>query len=411
MSQQFFYKGMDNDGKIVQGELNANNLDDLEQRLERIGLDLIHYRTKKSPNYRVKMVSRRELITFCFHMENLIRAGVPLIDGLGDLRDTLPQSRFREIISSIVENIEGGARLSDSMKDFPDTFDQVFVTLIHAGEESGNLSIVFKHLTDTLKWHDEMIAKSKKLLIYPAFMGTVIVGAIFFIMMYLVPQLISFIKSVGGELPLHTRVLIAVSNIFIHYWFLILIVPVLVFLFVKIAIQISPSFHILMDRLKLRIWVIGPILEKLILARFATFFALLYGAGITILDCLEICKKLVNNLAIERALQRVSDNIVDGMGITESFERAHIFPPLILRMISVGDSTGELDTALSNVSYFYERDVKESIDKLQAMIEPIMTIILGALLGWVIFSVLGPIYDIVVDISGGVEQHGKKNPR
>lgn len=411
MSQLFFYKGMDNEGKIVQGQLNANNLDDLEVRLERLGLDIIHYRTKKSHNYRVGTVSRRELITFCFHMENLIRAGVPLLDGLGDLRDTLPQSRFREIISSLVENIEGGACLSDSMKDFPDTFDQVFVTLIHAGEESGNLSIVFQHLTDTLKWHDEMIAKSKKLLIYPAFMGVVIIGALFFIMMYLVPQLISFIRSVGGELPLHTKVLIAVSDIFIYYWFFILMVPVLVFFFVKMAIQISPSFHFLMDRLKLRIWVIGPILEKLILARFATFFALLYGAGITVLDSLEICQKLVNNLAIERALQRVSDNIVDGMGITESFERAHLFPPLVLRMVSVGDSTGELDTALSNVSYFYERDVKESIEKFQAMIEPTMTIILGVLLGWVIFSVLGPIYDVIVDISGGVEQHGKKNLR
>ena len=411
MSQQFFYKAIDSLGIRVQGQISANNINDLEARLERMGLDLIHYHTKKSRNFQVGKVTRRELITFCFQMENLIRAGVPLIDGLSDLRDSLSQSRFREVISSLVENIEGGARLSEAMVEFSDIFDQVFVTLIRTGEETGNLSTVFNHLTDTLKWHDEMVAKTKKLLMYPAFMGTIILGAVFFIMIYLVPQLTAFIQDVGGKLPLHTQILIAVSNFFTKYWYLIIIIPVLIVLFIKIAMQVSPTFHLNIDRLKLRIWVIGPILEKLILARFATFFALLYGAGITVLDSLEITQKLAGNLMIERALQQVGDNIADGMTISESFERVHLFPPLVLRMVSIGESTGELDTALSNVSYFYERDVKESIDKLQTMIEPSMTIILGLLLGWVVLSVLGPIYDVIVDISGGVQQHSKSMPR
>jgi len=411
VSQEFFYKAMDSHGLLVQGQLSANNISDLEARLERMGLDLINQSSKKSRQVHIGKVNRRELITFCFHMENLTRAGVPLLDGLSDLRDSLAPSRFREIISSLIEDIEGGMRLSEAMDKFPDTFDQVFVTLIHTGEESGNLSIVFKHLTETLKWQDEMVVKTKRLLMYPAFMGTIILGAVFFLMIYLVPQLVSFIKEVGGELPLHTKILIAVSNVFVKYWYMILMTPVLVFLFIKIAMQVSPRFHFMIDRFKLRIWIIGPILEKVILARFATFFALLYGAGITVLDSLEICKKLANNLRIERALQQVSDNIVDGMSITESFERTHLFPPLVLRMVAVGESTGELDSALSNVSYFYERDVKESIEKFQTLIEPTMTVILGLLLGWVVISVLGPIYDVIVDMSGGMQQHGRQMPR
>jgi len=399
MSQQFFYKAMDKDGRIVQGQLSANNINDLELRLERMELDIIHYRTKKSRNFQVGKVTRQELITFCFHMENLTRAGVPLLDGFSDLRDSLSQSRFREVVSSLIESIEGGMRLSGAMAEFPDTFDQVFTTLIRSGEESGNLHIVFQHLTETLKWQDEIIAKTKRLLMYPAFLGTVILIATFFLMIYLVPQLVTLVKSVGAELPLHTRILIAVSDAFVNYWYIILAIPVAIFILLNVAMQTSPSFHITIDYLKLRVWIIGPILEKLILARFATFFSLLYKSGITVLDSLQICKKLAGNLMVEKALQQVSDNIAEGVSISESFERVHLFPPLVLRMVAVGESTGELDNALANVSYFYNREVKESIDKLQTLIEPIMIVVLGLLLGWVIMSVLGPIYDTIAGFS------------
>lgn len=399
MSQQFFYKAMDNQGQIVQGQLVANNINDLEMRLKRMGLDIIHCHTKKSHFIPLAKITRQELITFCFYMENLTRACVPLLEGLGDLRDSLSQSRLRDVVSSLIENIEGGACLSEAMADFPDIFDQVFVSLIHTGEESGNLEVVFKHLTDTLKWQDEMIAKTKKLLMYPAFTGIIIIGMLFFVMSYLVPQLVSFIKNIGGELPLHTQLLIIVSNVFVEYWFLILMIPILTILAIKIAMRANRHFHFFIDRLKLRVWVIGPILEKVILARFATFFALLYRSGITVLESLHLCKTLAGNLVIENALQQVSEKIAEGTGISESFERVHLFPQLVLRMLRVGESTGELDTALSNVSYFYNREIKESIEKIQTLIEPTMTVILGLLLGWVVLSVLGPIYDTISNFS------------
>ncbi len=399
MSQQFFYKAMDKNGHVVQGQLSANNVNDLELRLERMELDIIHYRTKKSPRYQVGKVTRPELITFCFHMENLTRAGVPLLEGMSDLRDSLPQSRFREVISTLIESVEGGARLSEAMAEFPDTFDRVFTTLIHTGEETGNLNTVFSHLTETIKWQDEIIAKTKRLFMYPAFLGTVILGATFFLMIYLVPQLITLVKSTGAELPLHTKILIIVSDGFVNYWYIILSLPVLAFMLLKTFMQLSPRFHMTIDYLKLRLWLIGPIIEKLTLARFATFFALMYRSGIAVLDILEICKPLTNNMMIEHALQKVSDNIAEGVSITESFERANLFPPLVLRMVAVGESTGELDSALANVSYFYNREVKESIDKIQILIEPIMIVVLGLLLGWVIMSVLGPIYDTIANFS------------
>jgi type IV pilus assembly protein PilC len=344
-------------------------------------------------------------------MENLTRSGVPLLDGLCDLRDTLPQSRFREVISSLVENIQGGSHLSEAMAEFPETFNQVFISLIHTGEESGTLSRVFQHLTETLKWHDEMIAKTKKLLTYPTFMGVILLGVMFFIMMFLVPQLVTFFKSLNIKLPLQTRILLFVSNLFVNYWYIILTAPVLMFLLLKAAIKVSPRLHFIIDHYKLRVWFIGPIFEKIILARFATFFALLYSAGITVLDSLQISKGLVGNIVIEKALQDVSDYIADGVSITESFDKVNLFPPLVLRMVRVGESTGELDIALSNVSYFYNREVRESIDKLQTLIEPVMVVFLGLLLGWVILSFFLPLYDVMIDITNEVGSQQHKMPR
>jgi len=396
MSQPFFYKAMDNRGRIIQGQLDANNINDLEARLERMGLDLIDCRTQKKLHLQLGQVSRHDLITFCFHMAQLTRAGVPLLEGMEDLRNSLNPSRFREVIAMLIESVQGGERLSEAMAHFPDIFDQVFVSLVRTGEETGRLNTIFEHLTESLKWQDEMIAHTKKLLIYPSFMLLVILTVLFFLMIYLVPQLILFVKTVGEtELPLHTQILIIVSNFFVNYWYAILIIPIVLFTTLKIAIKINHLVAFKVDRLKLKIWVVGPILEKIILARFATFFALLYGAGITVLDSLEISKKLANNLVIEEALQRVSNHISEGMSITESFERVALFPPLVLRMVSVGESTGELDKALSNVSYFYNREVKEAIEKIQILIEPTMTVIMGLLLGWVMLSVLGPIYDTI----------------
>jgi len=397
MSQQFFYKAMDDHGHMIQGQLTANNASDLEMRLERMGLDLIDYRTRKSSRFRLGKVTRLELITFCFHMEQLTRAGVPLIEGLSDLRDSLSQSRFREVISSLIESIEGGERFSEALDHFPDVFDRVFVSLIQTGEESGNLGAVFQHLTETLKWHDEIAAKTKKLLIYPAFMAVVIGGALFFLMIYLVPQLVRFITSLDKELPWYTHTLIYVSEIFVHYWYLILMAPVALVIALKLGMKVSYQLRYKIDWLKLRLWAVGNILEKISLARFSTFFALLYSSGITVLEGLQISKALAGNLVIETALERVREQIADGKGISDSFEYVHLFPPLVLRMVKIGETTGNLDAALANVSYFYNREVRDGIEKLQAIIEPAITIILGLILGWVVLAVFMPLYDIIAN--------------
>lgn len=396
----FVYKAMDANGTIIRGNIDAANTSDLELRLTRMGLDLIDFRPVREQTFtlRKRPVKRQDLINFCFYMEQLSGAGVPMLETLADLRDSLDHPRFREIIADLIENIEGGMQLSQAMQLHPDTFDHTFTSLVAAGEHSGEIAEVFLNLTETLKWQDELASQTKKLLMYPAFVGTTVLGVTFFLMIYLVPQLVGFIKNMGQELPLHTKILIFVSGIFVNYWYLIITLPVLTWAVLTFLIRTDPRARYKADEIKLRIWMIGPILHKIILARFATFFALMYASGISILDCLKLSEAIVSNKVVESGLQRAGQLISEGQSVTTSFQNVGIFPPLVVRMLKVGETTGSLDKALRNVSYFYNRQINESIGKVQTMIEPIMTVVLGAILGWIMLSVLGPIYDTISKI-------------
>lgn len=392
----YAYKAVNNQGKTTRGLQDAANVVDLELHLKRSGLDLIDARLSEGDSaFGRQKIKRADLITFFFNLEQLTRAGVPLLECLADLRDSMEEPVFREIIANLVKSIEGGKKLSQAMAQHPNAFDRITVSLTHAGEESGKLPDVFKHLTESLKWQDEMTAQTKNMMIYPIFVGAVVVGITFFLMIYLVPQLVGFIKGMGQDIPFQTRMLLATSAVFVNYWYVLLALPFVLFGGYRAALIFNPGLQYHVDKLKLHIWPTGPILRKIILARFANTFAMMYGSGITILECLSNSRNLVNNQVLSRSLDHVIREIEAGKNLTQSFQQTGIFPALVIRMLKVGEATGQLDQALLNVSYFYDRDVKDSIKKLQVMIEPIMTLILGALLGWVMLSVLGPIYDII----------------
>jgi type IV pilus assembly protein PilC len=392
----FAYKAMNADGRIVLGRLDAINPIDLELRLKRMELDFIKGNPiRQAGMFTSQGTSRRELINFCFHLEQLTRAGVPIVDGLTDLRDSLENPHFREIVAGMLESIDGGKTLSQAMSEHPSAFDGVFVSLIAAGENTGKLQEVLTNLVESLKWQDELAAQTKKLILYPAFMGTVVVAVVLFMMVYLVPKMVGFIKGTGHQLPLHTKILLAVSDIFVNYWYLVLGLPLLAVAIIAILVRTNPHARYRLDEAKLRLPIIGDILRKVILSRFAGVFAMMYASGISILDSLRATQGVVGNQVIGKGLERVGEMIADGQGITVAFQNVGLFPPLVLRMLRVGENTGALDTALVNVSYFYSRDVRESISRVQTLIEPVLTVILGVVLGWVMLSVLGPIYDTI----------------
>ena len=395
----YSYKAIDSRGRSLMGQIEAINLIDLELRLQRMGLDLVIGGLARRRSSMFKgAIGRRDLINFCFHLEQLSSAGVAIIESLTDLRDSVENPRFREIITGLIESIQGGQSLSTAMGDYTDVFPKVFANLIRAGEETGRMSEVLKSLAENLKWEDELVTQTKKLLMYPAFVGSIVLAVTMFLMIYLVPQMLGFIKSTGQAIPLQTRMLIHVSTFFINYWWLVLLTPVVVFAGITLGLKRSPAFHYRFDNLKLHVPMLGPILRKIILSRFASVFAMMYSSGITILDCIKTSEDIAGNLVIKEGLERAGREIAEGKNVSTAFQDVGLFPPLVIRMLRVGETSGKLDNALLNVSYFYNRDVKDAIGKVEVMIEPAMTVILGALLGWVMLSVLGPIYDSISKI-------------
>lgn len=390
------YKAVSAEGKMTYGRLDAINTVDLEMRLKRMELDLV---TGTSVEQRAlfgnRKIPRPELINFCFHLEQLSRAGVPLLDGLTDLRDSIEHPRFREVIASLIENIEGGQTLSQAMSTHPEVFSQVFINLIHAGEASGQLPEVLLSLSESLKWEDELASHTKKLLTYPAFVATIVLATTFFLMIYMVPQLKMFVKNMGQTLPIHTRLLFFVSDLLVNYWYAVLILPVIALAAALLTLHHNPLARLRLDRLKLELPVLGPILKKIILSRFANTFAMLYAAGIPVLESIRTTQQIVGNLAVQQALQRVEQLIREGRNVAGAFHDVGMFPPLVVRMLRVGENTGGLDKALLNVGYFYTRDVKEAVGRAQTLIEPLLTLFMGVLLGWIMLSVIGPIYDII----------------
>ena len=395
------FRTIDERGRIRTDTMIASNPMELEKRLATMGFDLLSYKEQAQASkslFRRKTISRRELINFTFHIEQLIKSGVPLIDSLKDIRDSLDYSHFTDVLQTIIDDIEGGKTFSLALAEHPQIFDKVYVTLVKIGEETGRLSEVLHDLADTLRWQDELASHTKKIMIYPAIVTVVVLGVISFLMMYLMPQLLPFIRNIGSEVPLHTRILMQVSEVFVQYWYLVFGLPVMAYFVIGYLNRRSYRARYVLDNIKLKIWLFGPLNSKIKLARFANYFAMMYSSGITVLDALKISEDMVDNVVLSEAIRRARNQIAEGTLISESFESIGVFPSMIVRMLKIGEDTGAMDDALLNVSYFYNREVRESIDKLEPAMMPALTILLGGIMMWIMMSVLGPVYDAVSSV-------------
>ena len=396
----FSYRAMDADGRIVHGQIDALNPVDLELRLRRLRLDLVHGTPRSTGStWTSGRIPQRDLIQFFFHLEQLVRAGIPILEVLADLRDSISQPRLREIVASLIESIEGGLTLSQAMAEHPRLFDRVLVSLVRAGETSGNLPEVLADITETMKWEDELRGQTRRLMIYPAIISVVLVVVIAILMIVVVPDLTRFFRGIGQPTPLGLELVAGLTTAMRAHWPIFVAVPIVLIVGTRFALRNNPGLRLRADAGKLALPIVGEVLRKLMLSRFARVFAMMYGSGIPVIDCIRASEGVVGNEAMRASLARAGNLIAEGQNVATAFQSAGLFPPLVIRMLRVGEGTGALDTALASVSYFYHRDVRDAIARAQAMIEPAMTIVLGALMLWVMMSVLGPIYDTISKIN------------
>ena len=397
--QYFKYKAIDGAGHVQRGSISALNQADADSRLTARGLELVFCKPCGAISFiKASSVSRKQLIDFTFHLQQMVEAGVPLIESLKEYRDSADHRQIRNSIGEIVDLIESGSSLSNACATQPSVFKPMFTSMLEAGEQSGRLAEVLADLLSLLKWQDETLSSLRKVLIYPAFVCIVLCVVIGFVMAWLVPSLTSFIAAAGAELPWHTLWLIALSNSIVSYWFVMMLLLVAGVLLLVAVLRSSPTAAYHWHRVLLHLPLIGQILYKIKLARFCRCAALMYASGINLIDTLRHGEALVDNLWLSGALNRVRERVIAGDGVADAFREQSELPVLLSRLMRVGESTGGLDRSFLQTSYFYDRDSREAIERLEQTIGPVLIIMVGSIMMWVVLSVIGPIYDLVFSL-------------
>lgn len=386
------FKAINADQEVVSGQSEATGLDDLERSLQRSGLELLRASPRKQ---RMQPPSRRELIDFCFHVEQLLTAGIPLIEAIEDLAENGEGRHWRARCRRIATALAAGLPLSDALQTEAAGIDPVFTGVIRAGELSGQLPETLKRLGTTLRQEETLAAGTRKLLLYPAVAGTLVLGTAAFLMFFLVPQIRTFLGETGLPLPLHTRLLFATADLLAGYWPWLLAFPALLLPALHLAIRHSPDLARLRDSWLLKLPLTGGIYRKLLVTRQAELLALLYTTGIPLLEALAALQPTTRNRIVGAALADIHRSVEQGSTLADAFARHAIYPPLLVRMLQIGERTGRLDQTLNNIARRYEGEAADALAAVQTLIEPALTLIIGLLLGWIMLATMQPIYGII----------------
>lgn len=386
------YSAINEKGRTIRGSLVAENDVDLEARLKDIGLDLVTFRIAKKKSGANSRIKLKDMIILCLHLEQLSNAGVPIHEAIADVRDSTESLKLRDIMTDVLEKIKTGNTLSQALANYPRVFNEVFIGLIAAGERNGNLGESFSNMSEHLKWTNDLRRKVKKAVTYPIVLLVVMSGVISILMIFVVPKLIKFIIDQGFDIPIHTKALIWVSEAFQSHWYLILGTPVIFFAAIKALCRTSEPFAYKYDGFLLRLPAIGSTIRKINLARFTHFFAVMYRAGIDIPEALLTSRNVVGNRVIKESVELVHRSIVEGNNLTSSLRISNQFPTLVIRMFKVGEDSGNLNDALDNIKFFYDREVNDAVDGMVGLIQPTLTLLMGGLIFWVIAAVFGPLY-------------------
>lgn len=334
----------------------------------------------------------RDLIQLFLHLEQMQGAGIALLDALGDIRDTTENDRLRDVMSEVHRDVSEGSSLSEALARHPKIFNSLYISLVSSGEETGDLTASYRQLIKYLKWVDQMQTKVRKATRYPIIVCVVVLATVVIMMGFVVPEIVGFIENLDQEIPIYTVALMATSKFFQAYWWAVLSAPVIAFIALKVIRKTSDNAAYRLDLWTLSLPLAGPLIRKINIARFAQTFGALFASGIDVLNALESSRKTVHNLALTEALEGVQEQVKAGSPLSEAFNSSGEFPSMVCRMLKVGEESGNLTKVLDQVAEFYTSDVDESIQALIAMIEPLLTLILGVIILWIAVAVFGPIY-------------------
>jgi type IV pilus assembly protein PilC len=393
---QFSYVSVSKDGRQVTGEMAAPSREAAVSELRKNGNRPLMIREAKAKKQGFSFKNKaklKDLVVFSREFSTMISAGVPLPRSLETLAEQAENKYFKEVISSINHDVESGVALGDAMAKHPKVFSEVYVNMVRAGEAGGILDDIMKRLATQVEKDASIRHKIKGAMAYPMVILTVTILAFFGIMLVIMPKISKIISDLAGpdaQLPIYTRIMLGASG-FIQHNIIFIIIAIALMIFAFRRYIRSEKGKYVWHKALLRSPIVGNVITKIVVARFARTFSSLMGAGVSVLDSLEITGKAVGNRVIQKELEEIAKNVRNGQPLGKQLLAAGYFPPIVGQMLEVGEETGKIDEILVKVADFYEEEVDTVIDSLASIIEPLMIVVLGGLVGMIAASVMGPI--------------------
>jgi type IV pilus assembly protein PilC len=397
MPDTYAYKVRDRGGNLISGTLVADNEGLVLQRLREQGLTPLEVgKQGRGLNIELtaKKVKLKEMSVFSRQFATMVNSGLPILRALSILADQATNPELAKTLTACRMDIEQGASLSAAMQKHPKVFNDLYVSMVKSGETGGQLDSVLLRLADMIENEVKLRGKIKSAMTYPIAVVALVSLILSAMLLFVVPQFKSIYGQLGGSLPLPTRVLLAISDVFKKFWYIVLI-GVFAGRFFFRRWKATPAGREAVDAFKLRVPVFGSLFHKTALARFAGTLAMLLRSGVPILQALDIVSDTVNNKVISKAITDVQSSVREGESMAKPLAKHKVFPPMVVQMIAVGEETGQVDVMLEKVAAFYNQEVEASVDALTSLIEPLLIAIIGGAVGAAVIALYMPMFNII----------------
>ncbi len=394
----YIWKAVNSYGDKRKGEVEAVDITSAQNMVKRMRMTNVVVKEKpkdifENVSFFKPKVTGKDLVIFTRQLSTMIDAGLPLVQGLQILEKQQDNPTFKKELATIRNDVESGSTLADAMRKHPKTFDKLFTNMIEAGETGGILDTILSRLAVFMEKAMALKKKIKGALTYPAVCLIISIVILIVILVFVVPVFESMFEGFGHALPLPTQIVVNMSDLVKNYFFYIFVFFVLVIFAARKFYQTEKGKKIT-DRIMLRAPVFGPLLRKVAVAKFTRTLSTMLGAGVPILEALQVVAKTSGNKVIEEAVFRVADAIAEGRPISEPLEETGVFPNMVVQMINVGESVGALDAMLEKIADFYDEEVDQAVENLTSMIEPFMMVFLGGLIGGIVVAMYLPIFKL-----------------
>ncbi len=400
MAATFTYKVRDSSGKVIGGTLEADSVSAVVAKLRQMNYTVVEVNEKRSGGLSMDIslpgggrVKSKDLAVFSRQFATMINAGLSLTKCLSILGAQTTNKTLGNAITEIEHDVEGGLALSDALGKFPKIFPPLFSNMVRAGETGGVLDTVLLRIADYLEKENQLRAKIKSAMMYPIVIFVACMGLVFAMITFIVPVFANMFATLGGELPLPTQMLVYASDAVKGYWWLMIITVIGMFFGYRAFIG-TDFGRLFMDKLKLRLPLVGGLIEKSAVARFSRTLGTLVSSGVPIIQALTIVAATSGNLVLGNAIRKAHGSIQGGTSIAAPLEESQVFPPMVIQMISVGEETGALDTMLEKIADFYDEEVGTAVEGITSIIEPIMVIFMGVVVGGIMISLYLPMFKI-----------------